>query len=110
MEPTPAADEQAAEEPEDFDDDIEESSEAQAAPVPAATQPTPKPAAKKVKKAHPATVPKDLMKLAGVEYPPEYACVFKWQQIDVGRTYKAMSVGKTPRSRTGIVLVPLKKD
>lgn len=42
------------------------------------------------------------------EYAAEDACVFKWKQIAVGTEYKAMSVGKTPRARTGIVLVPIK--
>jgi hypothetical protein len=42
------------------------------------------------------------------QYADEDACVFKWKQIAVGTEYKAMSVGKTPRSRTGIVLVPIK--
>ena len=40
-------------------------------------------------------------------YAPENSCVFKWKKIEVGTVYKAMSVGRTPRSRTGIVLVPI---
>lgn len=76
------------------EDDIEDSSEQQVEAV--------KPPAKKKKSA-----PKRTDKYAGITFAAENACVFKWEQINVGTTYKAMSVGMTPRSRTGLVLVPV---
>lgn len=84
-------------------DDIvsEEATPAAAQP----TQPVRRPPAKKPKK-HVAA-PAVNARYAGVSFSAENACVFKWQQISVGTTYKAMSVGTTPRARTGIVLVPV---
>jgi hypothetical protein len=40
-------------------------------------------------------------------FADEDSCVYKWKDIQVGRKYKAMSVGNQSRTRTGMVLVPL---
>lgn len=76
---------------EDVEDEIIDSSEAHDTP---ATQP----AAKRTKKQPVKT---------GKHFAEEDSCCYNWKQIQVGRKYKAMSVGTESRSRTGLVLVPL---
>lgn len=46
----------------------------------------------------------------GTVFPSELACVSKWEDIEVGKVYRVMAVGATPRSRTGFVLVPLNEQ
>ena len=79
-------DEAPATQAEDVEDEIIDSSEAQDLP------------AKRTKKQPVKT---------GKHFPEEDSCCYNWKQIQVGRKYKAMSVGTESRSRTGLVLVPL---
>jgi len=71
----------------DVEDEIIDSSEAPAAPVPA----------KKQKKAA----------VTAQEFPEEDSTVFKWEDIQIGKRYKCMSFGNKERRRTQKLLVPI---